>query len=73
MNTYAIRYDTPENGDKYQSCAIRYDTIRTIQTIRIYLLFRAYRIVSLAGRIAMAFGRIASYRIAYFLFFKANL
>ena len=63
----AIQYDTPGND------TLRYDTNDTNDTYLSTFSGVSYRMVPLAGRITMAFGRIASYRIAYFLFFKAKL
>ena len=66
-----IRYDTLRYATiRYDT--LRYDTIRYDTTIRIYPHFRAYRIVSFARRIAMAFWRIVLYCIAHFLFLKQS-
>ena len=52
---------------------LRYDTNDTNDTFLPTFSGVSYRIVSFVGRIVVAYGRIVSYRIAYFLFFKANL
>ena len=63
MNTSTMKWYEVIELQRVLTRVVRYDTILTIKTIRIYPHFQSYRTVSLAGRIAMAFGRIVSYRI----------